>query len=113
FGTAEQKERFLRPLVAGDARSFFSMTEPDVSGADPTGLRATAVRDGGEWVIDGHKWFSSGAEGASFGIVMAVTEPASPPHERMSQIVLPPDAPGLEGRPLTVFGHLARGWSTH
>src|SRR5262245_64606561 len=74
FGTDEQKERFLRPLVEGTTRSFFSMAEPEVSGADPTGLRTTAVRDGDEWVIDGHKWFSSGAEGAAFGIVMAVTE---------------------------------------
>jgi acyl-CoA dehydrogenase len=67
FGTEEQKERFLKPLVEGTARSFFSMTEPEVSGADPTGLRSTAVLDGDEWVINGHKWFSSSAEGASFG----------------------------------------------
>ena len=59
FGTEEQKERFLKPLVEGTARSFFSMTEPEVSGADPTGLRTTAVLDGDEWVINGHKWFSS------------------------------------------------------
>ena len=63
FGTAEQKERWLAPLVAGEARSFFSMTEPDVSGADPTGLQTTAVLDGDEWVIDGHKWFSLGRRG--------------------------------------------------
>ena len=60
FGTDEQKERFLRPLVAGEVRSFFSMTEPEVAGSDPTLLRTRAVRDGDEWVIDGHKWFSSG-----------------------------------------------------
>ena len=65
FGTDEQKERFLRPLVAGEVRSFFSMTEPEVAGSDPTPLRTRAVRDGDEWVIDGHKWFSSGAEGAA------------------------------------------------
>ena len=75
FGTDEQKERFLAPLVAGETRSFFSMTEPEVSGADPTGLRTTARLEGDQWVIDGHKWFSSGAEDAGFGIVMAVTEP--------------------------------------
>ena len=63
FGTPEQKERFLEPLVAGRARSFFSMTEPDVAGSDPTLLRTRAVLDGDEWVIDGHKWFSSGADG--------------------------------------------------
>ena len=61
------------------ARSFFSMTEPDVSGADPTSLQTTAVLEGDEWVIDGRKWFSSGAEGALFGIVMAVTEPDAEP----------------------------------
>ena len=75
FGTEEQKERWLRPLVAGEIRSFFSMTEPEVPGSDPTTLRTTARRDGDEWVIDGHKWFSSGADGAAFGIVMAVTDP--------------------------------------
>src|SRR5207253_6762945 len=104
FGTEEQQERFLRPLVEGEARSFFSMTEPEVSGADPTGLRTTAAQDGDEWVIDGHKWFSSGAEGAAFGIVMAVTDPAAPPHRRMSQIVVPADAPGVEiVRPIPLF----------
>jgi alkylation response protein AidB-like acyl-CoA dehydrogenase len=65
--TDEQKERFLRPLVEGETRSFFSMTEPDVSGADPTRLQTRAVLDGDDWVIDGHKWFSSGAEGAGSG----------------------------------------------
>jgi alkylation response protein AidB-like acyl-CoA dehydrogenase len=113
FGTPEQRERWLAPLVAGDVRSFFSMTEPDVSGADPTGLRTTAVRDGDEWVIDGHKWFSSGAEGAAFGIVMAVTEPDASPHRRMSQILVPADAPGVEIAPTVVLGHRGRDWSTH
>ena len=80
FGTDEQKERWLHPLVAGDVRSFFSMTEPEVPGSDPTTLRTRAVRDGDDWVIDGHKWFSSGAEGAAFGIVMAVTDPDADPH---------------------------------
>ncbi|MGH2999803.1 MAG: acyl-CoA dehydrogenase family protein, partial [Gaiellaceae bacterium] len=67
YGTDEQKERFLRPLVAGETRSFFGMTEPEVAGSDPTLLRGRAVRDGDEWVIDAHKWFSSGADGAGFG----------------------------------------------
>ena len=113
YGTGEQQERWLRPLVAGDVRSFFSMTEPEVSGADPTGLRTTAVRDGDEWVVDGHKWFSSGAEGAAFGIVMAVTEPDEQPHRRMSQIVVPADAPGVEITPVPVLGHRGHGWTTH
>jgi acyl-CoA dehydrogenase len=113
FGTDEQKERWLRPLVAGDVRSFFSMTEPDVSGADPTGLETTAVLDGEEWVIDGRKWFSSGAEGASFGIVMAVTEPDAEPRARMSQIIVPAHTPGIEITPVPVLGHRGHGWSTH
>ena len=113
FGTDEQKERFLRPLVDGETRSFFSMTEPEVSGADPTGLRTTAMLVGDEWTINGHKWFSSGAEGAGFGIVMAVTEPDAGPYERMSQILVPADTPGVEIRPVPILGHRGRGWSTH
>jgi acyl-CoA dehydrogenase len=114
FGSDEQQQRWLRPLVAGEIRSFFSMTEPEVSGADPTGLRTRAVRDGDDWVIDGHKWFSSGADGAAFGIVMAVTDPDAPPHTRMSQIVVPADTPGVEiVRATPVLGHAGHGWSTH
>ncbi len=114
FGTDEQKERWLRPLVAGEIRSFFSMTEPEVSGSDPTSLQTRAVRDGEQWVIDGHKWFSSSAEGAAFGIVMAVTDPEADPHRRASQIIVPADTPGVEiVRPISVFGHEGRGWTTH
>jgi alkylation response protein AidB-like acyl-CoA dehydrogenase len=114
FGTDEQKERWLRPLVAGEVRSFFSMTEPDVPGSDPTTLRTRAVRDGDDWVIDGRKWFSSGADGAAFGIVMAVTDPDAPPHARATQIVVPADTPGVEVvRPIPVLGHRGRGWTTH
>jgi acyl-CoA dehydrogenase len=114
FGTDEQKERWLHPLVAGEIRSFFSMTEPEVPGSDPTTLRTRAVRDGDDYVIDGHKWFSSGAEGAAFGIVMAVTDPDADPHMRASQIIVPADTPGVEVvRPITVMGHAGRGWTTH
>ena len=74
-GTEEQKARWLRPLVDGEIRSCFSMTEPEVAGSDPKLLRTTAVRDGDHWVINGHKWFTSGAHGASFAIVMAMTNP--------------------------------------
>src|SRR4051812_34076678 len=95
FGTPAQKERFLRPLVAGEIRSFFSMTGRAVSGSDPTGLRPRAVRDGEEWVIDGRKWFNTAADGAAFGILMAVTEPDAEPHRRMSQIIVPTDLPGI------------------
>jgi alkylation response protein AidB-like acyl-CoA dehydrogenase len=114
FGSEGQKERWLKPLVAGEIRSFFSMTEPEVSGSDPTSLRTTARRDGDDWVIDGHKWFSSGADGAAFGIVMAVTDPEAEAHGRASQIIVPADTPGVEVvRPTPVMGHAGSGWSTH
>ncbi|MFQ5515231.1 MAG: acyl-CoA dehydrogenase family protein [Myxococcota bacterium] len=113
FGTPEQKKRFLEPLLEGRIRSCFSMTEPEVSGADPTGLRTTARREGDEYVIDGHKWFTSGALGAEFAIVMAVTEPDAPPHARMSQILVPTDTPGFEiVRSISVMGH-SRGPMSH
>jgi acyl-CoA dehydrogenase len=114
FGTEEQKECWLKPLVSGEIRSFFAMTEPEVAGSDPTTLRTRAVRDGDDWVIDGHKWFSSGAEGAAFGVVMAVTDPDAEPHGRASQIIVPATTPGFEiVRPVRVMGHRGRGWSTH
>ena len=95
-------------------RSFFGMTEPEVSGADPTGLECRASRDGGDWVIDGHKWFSTGADGSAFGIVMAVTDPEDAPHRHMSMIIVPTGAPGVEVvRNIEVFGHAGRGWNSH
>jgi acyl-CoA dehydrogenase len=93
--TADQKEKYLRPLAAGEVRSCFAMTEPEVAGSDPTGLRTIAVREGDEWVINGHKWFTSGAIGSAFAIVMAVTDPAAPPRKRASMIIVPTDTPGF------------------
>jgi acyl-CoA dehydrogenase len=114
FGTEEQKKQFLEPLVSGATRSFFGMTEPEVSGSDPTGLRGRAERDGGEWVINAHKWFSSGADGAGFGVVMVVTDPDAEPHKRASMILVPTDTPGYElVRKIPVMGHEGRGWGTH
>jgi acyl-CoA dehydrogenase len=114
YGTLEQKKRFLEPLVAGETRSFFGMTEPEVAGSDPTLLRGRAVRDGDEWVIDAHKWFSSGADRAGFGIVMVVTDPDAEPHRRASMILVPTDTPGYElVRRVSVMGHEGRGWATH
>ncbi len=106
-GTDEQKERFLEPLLAGEIRSCFSMTEPEVSGSDPTTLRTRAeLTDGGEWVINGHKWFTSGANGADFAIAMAVTDPDAPPYTRASMILVPVDTPGFELiRNVSVMGH--------
>jgi alkylation response protein AidB-like acyl-CoA dehydrogenase len=114
FGTPEQKERYLAPLVAGETRSFFSMTEPEVAGSDPTLLRTRAVEREGTWVIDGHKWFSSGAEGAGFAIVFAITDPDAETYRRGSMILVPADTQGVEVlRPVNVMGHEGRGWSTH
>ena len=114
FGTPEQRQRFLEPLVAGDTRSFFGMTEPEVAGSDPTLLQGRAVRDGDEWVINAHKWFSSGADGAGFGVVMVVTDPDAEPHRRASMILVPTDTPGYElVRRVSVMGHEGRGWGTH
>jgi acyl-CoA dehydrogenase len=110
FGTDEQKQHFLKPLLDGEIRSCFSMTEPDVSGADPTGLRTRAERDGDEWVINGHKWFTSGAIGAAFAIAMVVTNPKGAPHERASMILVPTDAPGFNLiRAVSVMGHTGGG----
>ena len=105
-GTDEQRERWLGPLLEGEIRSCFSMTEPETSGSDPTQLAARAELDGDEWVIDGHKWFTSGYNGASVAIAMVVTDPDAPPHKRASMILVPIDAEGFEGiRPVPVMGH--------
>ncbi|HKY27433.1 MAG TPA: acyl-CoA dehydrogenase family protein [Pyrinomonadaceae bacterium] len=93
--TPEQKDEYLRPLAAGEVRSCFAMTEPEVAGSDPTGLRTTAVRDGDQWVINGHKWFISGAIGSAFAIVMAVTDSNADPHNRASMILVPTRTPGF------------------
>ena len=78
-GTPEQKDRYLHPLLAGDLKSAFSMTEPETAGSDPTLLQTRATRDGEGWVLDGHKWFSTNGSIADFLIVMAVTDPGAPP----------------------------------
>jgi acyl-CoA dehydrogenase len=99
-GTPEQKERWLDPLLAGDLRSAFSMTEPDTPGSDPTQLRTRAVLAAGgggdEWVIDGKKWFSSNGSIADFLIVMAVTDPDARGSQRASMFIVPVDTPGVE-----------------
>jgi len=97
WATPEQKEKYLRPLAEGRARSFFSMTEPEVAGSDPTLIQTTAVRDGDDWVINGHKWFSSGAKGANFGIVIACTDAdADPPQARNSAFIVEVPTEGFE-----------------
>jgi acyl-CoA dehydrogenase len=95
FGTAAQKAKYLQPLLDGEICSSFSMTEPQ-GGSDPTHFTTTAVRDGGDWVINGEKWFISNARYAAFHIVMAITDPDNPPHSRMSMFLLDADTAGIE-----------------
>ena len=105
-GTAAQRERWLEPLLEGRIRSCFSMTEPEVSGSDPTLLQAKATLDGDEWVVEGHKWFTSGAVGAELAIAMVVTDPDAPPYARASMICVPTETPGFNlVRPIEVMGH--------
>jgi acyl-CoA dehydrogenase len=94
-GTPDQKEQWLYPLLAGDLRSAFSMTEPDNAGSDPTLMNTTAVLDRDEWVIEGHKWFSSNASVADFLIVMAITDPDAQRYQRASMIIVATDTPGV------------------
>ena len=113
-GTDEQKEIWMRPLIEGKIRSCFSMTEPDTSGSNPTLLATTAVSDGDDYVINGQKWFTSSADGASVAILMAVTDPAAPPHKRASMILVPTDTPGFNlVRNVSVMGHPGSGHSSH
>ncbi len=95
-GTAEQKERYLHPLLAGDLKSAFSMTEPDTAGSDPTLLATRATKDGDHWVINGRKWFSSNGSIADFLIVMAVTDPDARAHQRASMFIVDAGTPGVD-----------------
>ena len=105
-GTPAQKETFLEPVLNGHSRSCFSMTEPDTSGSDPTNIHSLAVLNDGEWVINGHKWFTSGAVGADFAIAMVVTDPDAAPYAKASMIVVPTDTPGFDlVRSISVMGH--------
>ncbi len=110
FGSAEQRKHWLQPLLDGEIRSCFSMTEPETAGSDPTLLQSRAVRDGDHYVINGHKWFTSGAYGSSFAIAMLVTDPDAPPHRRASMIIVPVDTPGFNiVRAVSVMGHTGGG----
>lgn len=112
FGTPEQKEVWLNPLLEGEIRSCFSMTEPDVASSDATNIRTRIERDGDEWVITGRKWFSSGAasERCKVSIVMGVTNPNADPHRRQSMVIVPMDTPGVVvERAPDVFGYQDRG----
>ena len=108
YGTAEQKEKWLAPLLAGEIRSCFSMTEPDVASSDATNIGASIVKSGNEYVINGRKWWSSGAGDprCKISIFMGKTDPAAAPHKQQSMILVPMDAPGLKiARMLSVYGY--------
>jgi acyl-CoA dehydrogenase len=112
FGTAEQKETWLGPLLDGEIRSCFSMTEPDVASSDATNIRTRITRSSDEYRITGRKWFSSGAasERCKVSIVMGVTDPDAEPHRRQSMVLVPMDTRGVEvERQPTVFGYQDRG----
>jgi len=108
YGTPEQKERWLRPLLAGEMRSCFSMTEPSVASSDATNIEASIVRDGDHYIINGRKWWSSGAGDprCKICIFMGKTNPSAPRHQQQSMVLVPMDAPGIRvERMLTVFGY--------
>lgn len=107
YGSQEQKDLWLKPLLDGKIRSAFAMTEPDVASSDATNIATTAVLDNGEWVINGEKFYISGAgdKRCKIMIVMVVTDPGAPKHSRQSQILVPMDTPGVQiVRPMEVFG---------
>ena len=114
-GTPEQKERYFAPLARGDVRSCFSMTEPEHPGSNPTWMSTTAVKDGVDYVINGHKWFTSSAEGASFAIVMAITNSEDPNrYKRASQIIVPIPTPGFQlVRNISVMGDEGSDYASH
>ena len=114
-GTPAQKERFLEPLVRGEVRSSFGMTEPGYPGSNPVWMNTKAVLEGNEWVINGHKWYTTGFEGSSFCIVMCITDPDQPnPYARASQIIVPTDSPGLKHvRKISVMGEQGEDWMSH
>jgi alkylation response protein AidB-like acyl-CoA dehydrogenase len=114
FGTPAQQARFLAPLIRGEIRSCFTMTEPEFAGSNPIWLGTTARREAGEWVLRGHKWFASSAEGAAFAVCMAITNPEAEPHRRASMILVPTGTPGFEivGN-LSVMGHRGGDWASH
>ena len=115
FGTPKQKERWLEPLARGEIRSCFGMTEPDNAGSNPTMLSSTATLSNDTWTVDAHKWFTTGADGAAFCIVMVVTDPdAGSPHGKASMVIVPTDAPGFENvRNISVMGEKGAGWASH
>jgi acyl-CoA dehydrogenase len=110
YADQEQRKRWLEPLVAGEIYPSVGLTEPEVAGSDPTLMQATARRDGDDWVINAHKWFTSGANRAAFTTCFAATEPEADGHAKFSAIIVPTDTPGYEiVRVVPTMGHTAGG----
>jgi len=113
-GTEEQKKKYLKPLARGEIRSCFGMTEVDMPGSNPVMMETTAIKDGDDYIINGHKWYTTGADGSAFCIVMAVTNPDAPPHLRSSMIIVPTDTPGFNLiRNIPVMGHSGSDYASH
>ena len=114
-GTKEQKERYLKPLLEGKIRSCFAMTEPDFAGSNPVEMGTTATKDENKYLINGHKWFTSGFDGAEFAIVMLISNPDSEnPYKKASQIIVPIKTKGVEFvRNIQIMGHPGGGWESH
>jgi acyl-CoA dehydrogenase len=115
YASKELKDRYLHPLQQGEIRSCFSMTEPEFAGSNPTRMATTAVKEGNEYVINGHKWFTSSADGASFAVVMAVTDiNGTNPYGKASMIIVPTDNEGFKFiRNISIMGEAGSGHSSH
>ncbi len=112
--SASLKEKYLHPLMKGEIRSCFSMTEPEHAGSNPVNMSTTAVLEGDEYIINGHKWFTTAADGASFAIVMANTNEKASKYERASMIIVPTDTKGFQlVRNISVMGEAGEGWLSH
>ncbi len=114
FGSPQQKEQWLTPLCAGHIRSCFSMTEPNNAGSNPTKMSTQAVLKGDQYCINGHKWFTSSADGAQFAIVMAITDPDADRYKQASMLIVPTDSQGFDRvRNIPIMGDTGSGWASH
>ena len=115
FGTEEQKEKYLNPLLDGKIRSCFAMTEPNFAGSNPVNMGTIATKENGNYIINGHKWFTSSFDGAKFAIVMLISDPNNEnPYKKASQIIVPTDSEGVKFiRNISVMGHPGGGWESH
>ena len=113
-GTDDQKEKYLFPLLRGEIRSCFSIVEPDLPGSNPSWIATTAEKDGPDYLINGHKWFSTAADGSMFAVVMAITNPDADKYQRASQIIVPTDTPGFKlASNIPVMGHVGEDFMSH